>query len=144
MRYELPATAKFCRSCGAKQNQIIPEPSITQSSVSPSALPVPPIRSDVVTSDTKVLLNVKLKKKSPLVAALLNIFLSGIGNYYCKNIIGGTILFVLALLLLLFEINNGGVDIGYSLLIGAAIYGYIDAFSYNKKIIKEAISVIDN
>ena len=85
----------------------------------------------------RIKLELEAKKKSGLIAALLNLVIPGAGYMYCGRIILG--IFVLLLGIVLFIIPDGGLFYGSFVLI-MIIDGFLCASRYNKKEITDALS----
>ncbi|MDD5458205.1 MAG: SHOCT domain-containing protein [Phycisphaerae bacterium] len=96
----------------------------------------------------RVKLEIEAKKKSGWIAALLNIFLPGVGYMYCGRIILGILVMLVAIGLLVAAL--GGAILGlpiflfyWSLVFMAVIDGFLCAGRYNKKLITRGLAQYD-
>ncbi len=87
---------------------------------------------------TNALLYAESQKKSKFIAFLLNLFFPGIGQYYAREWIGGTIYLVV-----LFTAYNqsmaGGVIVNLGLAALGAITGPVSVAFYNKDMLRRLI-----
>jgi hypothetical protein len=111
---EIHETALACPQCGAPQDAN---------------------NSRTISNDARLMLLVESKKKSGWIAALLNLFLPGVGYMYCG-------LVILGIFAMLFTIVVGAMTLGYGLVVITPmlfIDGFLAANRHNKKMLKELI-----
>jgi len=87
-------------------------------------------------NDVNTLLLVESRKKSPAVAALLNLFIAGAGHMYCGEWITGIVTFFIVVVVAV--ISAGILVIPLALLLIAD--GILAAGRYNKKVIKTVMA----
>lgn len=86
-------------------------------------------------SDAELLLVVEARKKSGLVAALLNLFLPGAGYIYCGRWILGIVAFIFTVALIIYSLGIAVVGVVLMLIID----GFLCAGRYNQNVIKQAL-----
>ena len=86
-------------------------------------------------SDAELLLVVEARKKSGLVAALLNLFLPGAGYIYCGRWILGIVAFIFTVALIIYSLGLAVVGVVLMLIID----GFLCAGRYNQNVIKQAL-----
>lgn len=87
-------------------------------------------------SDARLLLEVEAQKKSGWIAALMNIFIPGLGYAYCKR----WIIAILAFLLVVFA-SIATVGVAYPpFAFILFIDGFLCASRYNKKVIASVLA----
>jgi len=91
-------------------------------------------------SDAELLLLVESRKKSGIVAALLNLFLLGSGYIYLGKWITGIII---GLFLIFMVITELGWPM-FGLLVFIFVDGFLEAKKYNNKVISDTIREINN
>jgi len=87
-------------------------------------------------SDAELMLQVESRKKSGLVAALLNLFLPGAGYIYCGRIVLGIVAFF-------FVVGTAILTFGlaaFGLVLLLVIDGLLCAKRYNKQLIEEVLN----
>jgi hypothetical protein len=89
-------------------------------------------------SDAELLLQVESRKKSGIVAALMNLFLFGCGYFYLRKWIYGIFMGGIALTLIIMDMDAAAIGF----LIWMFIDGFLEANSYNKKVIEDALKEI--
>jgi len=88
-----------------------------------------------MSSEAELLLLVESRKKSGVVAALLNLFLPGAGYVYCGRWILGIFAFFFVIVLLLASFGFAAIGIVLMLIID----GFLCAGRYNKDLVKDII-----
>ncbi|EIJ33551.1 hypothetical protein Thini_0926 [Thiothrix nivea DSM 5205] len=82
-------------------------------------------------SDAKLLLLYESRKKSGIVAALLNLFLPGAGYIYSGQWITGVVTFFFVIALIIFSLGVLIIPVALALIAD----GFLSASRYNKKLI---------
>jgi ABC-type multidrug transport system permease subunit len=86
-------------------------------------------------SDAELMLIVESRKKSGLVAALLNLFLPGAGYIYCGRWILGIVAFFFVVALLVSSLGYAAIGLALVLVIDGALC----ARRYNQKMVERTI-----
>ena len=86
-------------------------------------------------SDAELLLLVESQKKSGVIAALLNLFLPGIGYMYCGNWALGVIAFIFVVIVAVITAGIGLIPLALLLVID----GFMCAGRYNKNMIEKVL-----
>jgi len=86
-------------------------------------------------SDAELLLLVESRKKSGLIAALLNLFLPGAGYMYCGRWFLGIVAFFMVVAM--FIVSFGFAAVGIVLIL--VIDGFLCASRYNKNLITQIL-----
>jgi hypothetical protein len=87
-------------------------------------------------TDAELMLTVESKKKSGIVAALLNLFLPGAGYAYCGRWILGIFAFCFVAALLVFSLGFAAIGLGVMLFVD----GFLAAGRYNKNMIERVLA----